>query len=373
MWTFKSPEIQNKSIFLHSKKEHIVSIMDKFDILGAASLILILTGCGSKEQENATYEVTVKATEITTSEVSVVGNYSGTVEEENGTSLSFAVVGTIDQLKVKMGDRVSKGQLIATVDDTSIRNNYEAAKAALTQAQDAYNRMKQLHDNGSLPEIKWVETQSQLEQAEANEKIAKKNLNDCSLTAPYSGVISEKNAEVGQNVMPGTPVVKLVTARQLDVKISVPETEMADIKVGQEARIKVQALGGKIFSGTVREKGIVANAASRSYDVKIRVLDADADLLPGMVTEVALTTPATAPTQKIVVPANAVSLGDDNSNFLWIAENNKAVRRPVTIGEYTPDGVTITSGLSDGDLVIVEGQQKVCVGTSLNVKKVEAL
>lgn len=346
-------------------------VMCKPCIVSAALLVCAaLVGCGNEEQQAESRQVAVKAMEITTTEVGYVGSYPGTVEEENGTSLSFAVTGTINRLNVKVGDRVSKGQLIATVDETSIRNNYEAAKAALTQAQDAYNRMKQLHDKGSLPEMKWVETKSQLQQAEANEKIAKKSLNDCTLTAPYSGVISEKNAEVGQNVMPGVAVVKLVTARQLDVKISVPETEMSDIEVGQDAGIKVQALGGKTFTGAVREKGIVANAASRSYDVKIRVRDAGDDLLPGMVTEVSLATAASQPAAKIVVPANAVSLGDDNSNFLWTVEDGKAAQREVTVGEYTAQGVVITSGLSGGDLVIVEGQQKVCVGTSVEVKKI---
>lgn len=100
------------------------------------------------------------------------------------------------------GDRVAKGQLIATVDPFSMQSSYDAAKASLAQAEDAYRRMKELYDKGSLPEIKWVEVQSKLQQAKSMEEVARKNLDDCKLYAPFSGIISEKMAEVGQNIMP---------------------------------------------------------------------------------------------------------------------------------------------------------------------------
>lgn len=349
---------------LHMKNE----FMNRSLFVSMAVISLVLTGCGNSEtQVSESKSISVKVMPITSQTVETVGNYSGTVEEANGTSLSFAVTGTINRLNVKMGDRVEKGQLIATVDETSFKQNYEAQQAALRQAQDAYDRMKMLHDKGSLPDIKWVEAESQLQQAEAQAEIAKKNLNDCTLKAPYSGMISAKNAEVGQNVMPGTPIVELVTARQLEVKIAVPETEMAGISVGQTARIKVEALGGKEFNGTVSEKGVMASAASRSYDVKIRVKDASSDLLPGMVTNVSLASPSQQSTNKIVIAASVVQIGDDGGNFVWIAEGDTAARRDVTVGEYTVQGVTISDGLSTGDLVIVEGQQKVCTGSRLSI------
>lgn len=333
-------------------------------IISAAVLSICLTGCGSEEAKTAADNaVKVKVCEIAATSASEQGNYSGTVEEKNGTDLSFATMGTISQIRVKVGDRVAKGQLIATVDPTSSKNAYAAAQAARTQAEDAYQRMKQLHDKGSLAEIKWIEVQSQVKEAVSAEQIAKKSLADCNLVAPYSGIISEKVAEVGQNVMPGMPVVKLVTASQLDVKISVPESEIASVKIGDRASIKVQALGGRSYTGTVREKGVVANAISRSYDVKIHVNGADAQLLPGMVTEVALVKEDSA--QAIVIPSNIVQLADNNRNFVWVAKGDKAERRYINVGEYTASGVVVASGLSAGDKVIVEGQQKVCNGSEI--------
>ena len=340
-----------------------------------ALVSLFLAGCSKKQEaQTAVQPMTVKVKEMTVgtdSHMMASGyGYSGTVEEESGASLSFTTGGTIMQLKVKVGDRVRKRQLIATVDPTQVRNSYEMAHATKMQAEDAYRRMKQLHDKGSLPEIKWVEAQSQLQQAISAENIAKKSLADRNLHAPFSGVISEKYAEVGQNAAPGMPVVKLVTTKALNVKISVPESEMASIHVRQRARIQVQALGGKQYEGYVIEKGVIADPVSRSYSVKIRVEGTDNALLPGMVSQVSLgkisqTSPSQESVAPIVIPAHLVQLADDNSNFVWVDEGGKAVRRSIVCGEYSSNGVSIVSGLKSGDRVIVEGQKKVSNGTKV--------
>ena len=337
----------------------------------------LFVSCGKKQQEtNAIEPVRVKEMTVGTNDSQTLSsgyNYSGTVEEENGAYLSFTVGGVITQLKVKVGDRVRKGQLIATVDPTTIRASYDMAHATRMQAEDAFKRMKQLHDKGSLPEMKWVEAQSQLQQAIASENIAAKSLGDCNLYAPHDGVISDKNAEVGQNAAPGVPVVKLVTTKVLNVKISVTESEMAAIHVRQRARIAVQALDGKQYEGYVVEKGVIADPVSRSYSVKIRVEGTDNALLPGMVSQVSLgkisqTSPSHGSVAPIVIPAHLVQLADDNSNFVWVDESGKAMRRSITLGEYSSNGVSIVSGLKSGDKVIVEGQQKVSTGTAIKTK-----
>ena len=358
---------------------------------GMAAMLLassLLVGCGKKDDASNTKEA-VKVKEMVVGEGGLSAangssstvfsqtysdyDYSGTVQEENGAVLSFSQVGTIRQLRVKVGDRVRRGQLIGSIDPTSVRNAYDMARSTRNQAEDAFKRMKQLHDKGSLPEIKWVEAQSQLQQAVSAENIARKNLSDCNLYAPFDGIISEKNAEVGQNAAPGTPVVKLVTTNVLNVMISVPESEMAGIHVRQHASIQVQALDNRHFDGYVIEKGVIADPISRSYSVKIRVEGAKDGLLPGMVSQVSLdgtssSSASTSPNANIVIPSQLVQLGDDNSNFVWVDEGGKAVRRTIVTGAYQSNGVSITSGLKYGDKLIVEGQQKVSTGTKLSTK-----
>ncbi len=364
-----------KRISIHKEKARQVSYGMAIMLLASS----LLVSCGKKDEASNQSEA-VKVKEMLVSEVGLAAtngsstanysqtdgdfDYSGTVQEENGAVLSFSQVGTIKQLRVKVGDRVRRGQLIASIDPTSVRNAYDMARSTRNQAADAYKRMKQLHDKGSLPEIKWVEAQSQLQQAVSAENIARKNLSDCNIYAPFDGIISEKNAEVGQNAAPGTPVVKLVTTNVLNVMISVPESEIAGIHIRQHASIQVQALDNRRFEGYVIEKGVIADPVSRSYSVKIRVEGAKDDLLPGMVSQVSLGGVSTS-SSNIVIPAQLVQLGDDNSNFVWVDEGGKAVRRTIVTGAYQSNGVSIVSGLKYGDKLIVEGQQKVSSGTKV--------
>ena len=176
-----------------------------------------------------------------------------------------------EPVKVDLGSRVRQGQLLATLDEVSMQNTYQAAKAALKQAEDAYQRMKELHEKGSLAEMKWVEVQSKLQQAQSMEAVARKNLTDCQLYAPFSGVIAEKSLEVGQNVMPGVQVLKLVSDDRLKVRISVPETEIARVARGQKAVIEAPVLNGTKAEGVVTEKGVQANPLSRSYEVNVSI------------------------------------------------------------------------------------------------------
>lgn len=323
-------------------------------------LAMILGGC--KENKTVKIEnvapVRVKTMEVCPSMVESAGRYSGTVEAQKGTVLSFPVAGTIKDMYVCLGMEVRQGDLIATLDSISLQSSYNAAVATLRQAEDAYRRMKTLHDNGSLPEIKWVEAESQLEQAQSMEAIAHKELRNTRLYAPFDGVIAEKEGEVGQNVIPGAKVARLVSAVGQQVRIAVPENEIADVAIGQQAVIFVSALG-KEYRGTVAEKGVVANALSRSYEVKLKVEDADGKLLPGMVTEVALLNPKK---EVYIVPAPIVQLDDENRTFVWTVKNRCAEKRFIDCKEFTAEGVVVSQGLKEGDVVVIEGQQKVCQG-----------
>ena len=322
--------------------------------------VLCLAGCRQEQTDRRETlpPVKVKTMQVTTSTTAEEEHrYSGTIEETAGTPLSFPVMGTVSEVHFKVGNRVGKGQLLATLDPTSMQSSLDAAQATLAQAEDAYARMKELHDKGSLAEIKWVEVQSKLRQARSMEELARKNRNDCNLYAPFGGVMADKSIEVGQNVLPGVSVGKIVGVGKLKVKIAVPENEITRIALQQRAEIRLMTPGGGIFHGAVSEKGIVANPLSRSYEVKLTLDDAAPSLMPGMVAEVIFENPEKQPL--FVIPAWLVQLDEQNRSFVWVNQNGKAKKRFVTIGTYTAQGVTVAEGLSAGDEIITEGQQKV--------------
>lgn len=168
--------------------------MKKCHYLTTLALLLALLSCQNESNKpvSSASPVKVKVMQASSSATSESRHFSGTVEESSTTSLSFPVMGTVKKIYVDLGERVTQGELIAEIDQTSIRSSYDAAKSTLEQAEDAYKRMKLLHDKGSIAEMKWIEVQSKLQQARSMEEVARKNLKDCKLYAPYSGVISEK-------------------------------------------------------------------------------------------------------------------------------------------------------------------------------------
>lgn len=334
--------------------------------------LLMMAGCkkASTGQESAERAVAVKVMDVGVDAQGGGLSYSGTIEEDNATMVSFATPGTIKTLNISEGQRIGKGQYLGSLDATQAENALMAAKATVLRAQDAYDRMKRLYENKSIPEIKWVEVQSKLLEAKSSQQMAEKSLADCRLYAPASGVVSEKLAEVGQNVMAGAPVAKVVGTGVLKVRIAVPEAEVALLKRGQKASVVVDALGSRTFEAVMAEKGVEANPLSRTYDVKFRITGGHQDLLPGMVANVTLSglnrlKSADRPMAPVVVPASVVQIDYDNKPFVWTVRNGKALKVYVTCGDYVDNGVTIESGLTPGDKVIVEGQHKVSNGTAV--------
>lgn len=342
--------------------------MKELHWMAIGSLVVLMSGCGSREQASQQVEpVKVKVMTVASSVRNETVRFSGTVQEENGSALSFPLMGRVKSVQVDLGSRVRQGQLLATLDEASVESTYQAAKAALKQAEDAYRRMKELHEKGSLADMKWVEVQSKLQQAQSMEAVARKNLTDCRLVAPFAGVIAEKNLEVGQNVVPGVQVMKLVSDDRLKVRIAVPETEIMHVTKGQKAVIEAPVLNGRQVEGVVMEKGIQANPLSRSYEVNIGIQTPHTGLLPGMVTEVWLQDADKS--QTCILPASVIQLDESNRYFVWVkGADGKASKRMVTCGKFTASGVTVVAGLSEGEEVIVEGQQKVCEGTPLAIK-----
>lgn len=335
---------------------------------------MLLFACNSKkteQQESKT--IPVKVLEISTSEMANVKNYVGTVEESTAISLSFSQMGTVEEIFVQEGQSVQKGQLLATLNNATAENLYQGALAKLHQAQDAYDRLMKVHENGSLPDIKFVEVETGLQQAKSMAAVTKKNMDDCKLYAPQNGVISKREIEAGMNVMPSMQAFKLVTIETVFIKISVPENEIGNITKGKTANIAVAALDNAVFTGKITMKGVSANAMSHTYEAKIEIKNPQSQLMPGMICKVELLS-ATSKTEhaqssEIVVPNRCIQILADGKRYVWLANDGVAQRQFVEIGDLTNNGIVITEGLSTGDQLITEGFLKISEGTKISIKE----
>ena len=330
--------------------------------------VLSLMSCSHKEKEEGASDPQVILTEVT--KVNSAGDlhYSGSIEAFQTIPLTFQTTGTVLKVLVNAGDAVRKGQLLATIDKADALSMYQVANAKYKQAKDAYNRMKEVHDNGSLSEIKWVEMESNLEQALSSTALAKNNLSKCALYAPDNGIIGRRNIEPGMSSL-GNPIapLELVKIETVYVKISVPENEIGKIKKGLKASFKVSALEDKVFEGTITNVGVVADQISRTYEVKITVKNPGLLLKPGMVCDVNLG--ITTNKEALSVAYQAVDKDKDNNNFVFVADLAKKIvrKRIIKIGNYQNDNIEVLSGLSAGEQVVKEGGKKLSDNSKISL------
>lgn len=288
----------------------------------------------------------------------VSNSYPGYLEEGQSVEMAFKYGGTLQQLNVKEGSSVSKGQVLARVSSPQMESTRRSAQATLEQAQDAYDRLKKVHDNGSLPEIKWREMVADLEKAQSALDLANAMLADNVIKAPFDGTVASVNAEVGENIAPLKPVIKIINTKGMAVKISVPENEIAKVQVGDTAEVVIPSLGDRHYFGKVTEKSMTASLLTHSYPVKVLIEQPDMELTPGMIGKVVLKADVS---KGIIIPANAVLINQEGK-FVWVVEDGRATRRKITLAGYSGNGVIVSEGLKTGDVVIVEGYQKVSEG-----------
>ncbi|MDR2066183.1 MAG: efflux RND transporter periplasmic adaptor subunit [Prevotellaceae bacterium] len=324
-------------------------------------LFLLIIAC-SENKKGDTFKkvVPVKTVEIKSTTETTSRNYVGVVEEESASALSFSISGNVHNVYVAEGQKVNKGMLLAQVSAENLQSTYDAAQATLKQAEDAMVRMQMLYDSQSLPEIKYIEAKTKLEQAKSSARIAEKNISESKLYAPFDGIIGKRLIDIGENVIPGKPVFTLLKINSVKVKFSVSENEISNIDKQGEATIIVTALGNKQFKGLVTEKNITANNVTHTYDAKIKLENGSGELIPGMVCRVMLK--KNHDDKIFVLPNNSVLVSHDGSHFVWLVKNGCATATAVQVGELTDSGVTIENGINAGDRVIVEGYHKVSEG-----------
>ena len=341
--------------------------------------VIILGSCGQKQEQNVKAPTRVKTQLVSPGRLDNAQTYVGIVEEHEATAVSFTGMGVVKRVLVSDGQAVARGQLIAEMDDTQARNLLSGAEAQMTQANDALARYKMLHDAGSLPEVQWVEIQSKVAQAQSQLEVARKNLSDCQLIAPVSGIIGKRLIGAGETALPSQAVVSILDISTVKVKVAVPEAEIGGINASTPTSLTVEATGGSYHGGRI-EKGVQADALTHTYDIRINVANGDRKLLPGMVANVRFVSDGSQAIGSMMIPVTAVqkttvstnrstvstSRQSDGTLFVWtVLKDSTAHRATVNIGQTQGNYVSVIDGLSIGDRIVTEGYQKLSEGTKV--------
>ncbi len=329
-------------------------------LLGAALIAGCTNGAGKKEAGGA--PVRVKVESVKCAESSSVKTYVGRAEASKSATLLSPFPSSLEQIDAREGKSVGKGGRVALVHSETVESSLSSAEATLRQAQDSYDRLQAVKDNGSVPTVKLVEVETELAKAEAALRAARKAEDDCSVKAPFDGTVSEVFAEEGENLTVGQPIAKIVDLNSLEISISVPETEIASCSIGAVAEVTVTALSDIPVRARVVRKGVDASLLSHSYECALKLDTPLPGLMPGMICKTVFRTAGEDIGEVPVIPASVIRT-DRTGRYVWtVGEGNLVEKKYVTAGDFSGKGVKILSGLSEGDLLIVGGAAKVSCG-----------
>ncbi len=347
--------------------------------------VVALAACGKKEAP----PVVVRPVVAVAAEADTKASQSslpGTIESRYSTPLSFRVGGKIIERRVRLGDRVKAGEIVARLDPADNTKNAASAAAQLSAAQhqltyaeqqvtrDRAQAQENLISRAQLEQTEnaYAAALAQRNQAQAQAALSQDQLKYTTLVADKAGVITAEQADTGQNVSAGQAVYNLAWSGEIDVVSDVPETSLGALAVGQTATVTIGALSGKTFTARVREVSPAADAQSRTYRVRLTLESPTPEVRLGMTADVAFAQAAASsasgtPAQSFTLPSTAL-FHTGKLPAVWIVKADNALElRRVEVSRYGERTVTVSQGISAGDRVVWQGVHTVSAGEKVRV------
>lgn len=362
--------------------------MKKYMIILACAASLI--GCKDKE--------TVKQEEIRTVKYEVVEeksselkrNFSGVVEADVESLLSFRVEGTIDRQYVDYGSKVQKGDVLAYLDAADYRVKYksslaklEKTKAIMVRDSADFQRIQKLYFNDNVSRAEYDTSLALLESSKAEVQAAKEQvefdrlrLGYTKLVAPVSGTIVQEFTDEGETVAQGVPVYKISAEGDLKVEFYVPESIITKIKLNDMVDIIVDTGEKNKLKGKITQVGDVSTGFGRTFPVKVNLLDPQKNIKSGMTAQVKLNVDFTNSKSVFMLPIDSVMEDEDHIKYVYLVDGisegiGSVKRRNVSTGKATSNGIEITKGLLGGEKIITVGVSKTETGKKVRLPNKE--
>jgi RND family efflux transporter MFP subunit len=293
----------------------------------------------------------------------------GSVNTKENILIQPEMPGTLVSLNVKAGQRVSKGQLLARVDDGGSSQQVASLETQYQLAKTTFERQKNLWSQKIGSEIQFLQAQTQMLSLQRSVAQAKAMLSKTEIRAPFSGTIDEVFVERGQVVSAGPQgLMRIVNLNNMYVSTSIPESYIGKLKVGTEVDVFLTSLN-KSYKGKVRQVGNFINPNNRSFGIEVSLPNPENLLRPNQVAKLKVIDYTAK--NAIVVPTNIIQEDGQGNKFVFVAINSNektaiAKKVLVTIGKSTDNVTEILSGLVANDIIVTEGVNTISEGMKLN-------
>ncbi len=356
--------------------------LNRTSLLFLLALSIGISACGGASAETDQPEAAAQSNErivkVNTYQLSLstfedIIPLTGVLAAPQDASLSAQTAGTVTEI-VEVGQSVSKGDVIARLDDRIIRAALDQAKATRASfassanlAEDLFKRQEPLFRDSIVSAIEFENVRAQvnqakaaLAQADAAVSGAEQQLENTYVRAPFSGTVEMRMAEKGEQVVPGSPIARIVDTSSLKIQAGVPERYAADVRVGSKVMVSFKAYGGDLVASKISMVGNVIDPKSRSFMIELNISNDGRKLKPEMIVDVLITRRIL--TDQIVLPQTAI-IRDENGESVYIVDNSAsgpvAKQVSITTGASFGGKTVVSSGLVAGQQVITVGQTMV--------------
>jgi RND family efflux transporter MFP subunit len=347
-------------------------------------VLLFMVSCGKEEKKEAAAIRPVKFEEVNYLGGDKVRSFSGAAKTEKIINLSFRNSGIITELNMKLGQTVKKGELLGRLDNVSARLNYESSiesknssESQMNTAKLNLNRIRKLYEKGSSSLSDYEDAKNSyrtavasFESSKRSVAIQKDQIQFGYLYAPEDGAIASVSAEVDENVTPGQAIGVLNAGTAIEISLGLPESVINAVKKEMKVKVTFTALKDETFNAIITEVAPALDSNTSTYPVTVMVTDSDERIKSGMAANVLFEFVQDVAEEIIVVPASAVG-EDGESRFVFLVEGDKekanVKKQAITIGDLTPEGFEVSSGLKKGQKVATAGLQTLLDGQEVKI------
>ncbi|MBQ2449632.1 MAG: efflux RND transporter periplasmic adaptor subunit [Peptococcaceae bacterium] len=338
--------------------------------LGGFLLMSTVCGCGSQdaaEQQETVSRIPVDVETVEVQDFDKLITLGGLTAAENTVQV-IAKVGGMEQIKavhVKVGDKVSAGQVLAQLDNETSAINLSNAQLAYDNAYTNYENAKQLFELGAVSQSDLNQLKMAYENANNTLRQAQMAMDYATVTAPISGTVTMVNANVGSFATASAPMFEIANVDTLEISTGINEQNVSKIKIGQEVLLKIHSVSDKWMSGTITEISKVMNAQTKNYPVTIALANKDDDLVAGMYAEVQVAVEHAE--DVLVIPVDAI-VYKEAKPIAFIAQADGTVKeKALTLGINDGDNYVVTKGLQAGDQIVVKGNGNLVEGEPISI------
>jgi len=372
------PETKGHRIAVH----HTFSRLIRDCFFGACVFLVIgivSSGCGDKQasgnnpgegrmsagrDSQLSAAIPVQVAPVKRGEISLFLMQTTTIEAERQVDILAKVSGQVIKLPAEEGMRVKEGDLLAKLDEAELRIDFMQTRASMETDKAMLERAQNMLEKNLIAEENYETTRLQYESSKAAHEAARLQLEYTSIRAPFNGVVTARNIELGQRVNVNQSLFIIADFNPLRAKIYVPEKDIGRIFEGQGAKITIEAEPGLEFSGEVKMVSPVVDPSSGTSKVTIDIEDDKGKLKPGMFASVFITTDTHI--NALIIQKKALIIESDRDQ-VYIYKDAKAHKVNLQVGFTSGENVEVLSGLQEGDLVVIAGQDGLREGLPIRI------